>query len=89
MRYATGFAIYFVIWWLVLFVTLPWGAHSPHEKGEEVLPGHAPSAPLRPMLVRKMLATTVISAAIFAAYWWANSRGYLSPDNWGFIPGID
>jgi len=28
---ATAFAIYFVVWWLVLFLTLPFGVRSQHE----------------------------------------------------------
>ena len=31
---STGLAIYFVLWWLVLFVTLPFGVRSQHEDGE-------------------------------------------------------
>ena len=31
---STGFAIYFVIWWIVLFLTLPFGVRSQHEDGE-------------------------------------------------------
>ena len=31
---STGFAIYFVIWWIALFLTLPFGVRSQHEDGE-------------------------------------------------------
>ena len=31
---STAFAIYFVIWWIVLFLTLPFGVRSQHEDGE-------------------------------------------------------
>ncbi len=30
---STGFAIYFVLWWVVLFLTLPFGVRSQHEDG--------------------------------------------------------
>ena len=33
---STAFAIYFVIWWIVLFLTLPFGVRSQHEDGEGV-----------------------------------------------------
>ena len=33
---STGFAIYFVIWWIVLFLTLPFGVRSQHEDGERL-----------------------------------------------------
>ncbi len=31
---STAFAIYFVLWWVVLFLTLPFGVRSQHEDGE-------------------------------------------------------
>jgi catechol 2,3-dioxygenase-like lactoylglutathione lyase family enzyme len=37
-RFLTGFAVYFIIWWLVLFTVLPWGMRSAHEEGAEVEP---------------------------------------------------
>ena len=48
---------------MVLFAVLPWGVRVPdhHE------PGHATSAPERPMLWRKALITTVISALLWVA----------------------
>ena len=42
---STAFAIYFVMWWIVLFVTLPFGVRSQHEDGEGV-PGTDPGAPV-------------------------------------------
>ena len=40
---STALAIYFVMWWLVLFVTLPFGVRSQHEDGEGA--GHVIPAP--------------------------------------------
>ena len=37
-------AIYFVLWWIVLFAVLPWGVESQEEAGE-VSPGSDPGAP--------------------------------------------
>jgi predicted secreted protein len=42
---STGFAIYFVMWWIVLFLTLPFGVRSQHEDGEGA-PGTDPGAPV-------------------------------------------
>lgn len=69
MNLLTGLAIYFILWWLVLFTVLPWGAHSHHETGEASEPGNAPSAPLKPRLAFKFVITTVVSAIVFAAVW--------------------
>ena len=48
---STGFAIYFVLWWIVLFVTLPFGVRSQHEDGEGA-PGTDPGAPIAKFLER-------------------------------------
>ncbi len=57
----TGILVYVMIWWVVIFAVLPWGVRVPetHE------PGHATSAPERPMLRRKAAITTAISAVIW------------------------
>ena len=58
---STAFAIYFVIWWIVLFLTLPFGVRSQHEDGEGA-PGTDPGAPIASQMGRKLIWTTVISA---------------------------
>jgi predicted secreted protein len=58
--------IYFVLWWIVLFAVLPWGVRGLHEAGE-VEDGNDPGAPQTPWLLRKAIATSLISAVLFAA----------------------
>jgi predicted secreted protein len=58
-------AIYFVIWWLCLFLVLPFGIRSQHETGE-ISPGTEAGAPHRPHLFRRAAATTLLAAIIFA-----------------------
>ena len=53
-------AIFFTVWWTVLFAVLPWGVRTP----EQAEPGMADSAPQKPMLLRKFAVTTALSAAI-------------------------
>lgn len=65
MSLFSGIAIYFIIWWLVLFAVLPIGVRSQHEDGEITL-GTDHGAPVRPMLIRKALITSLIAAIIFA-----------------------
>jgi predicted secreted protein len=62
---SSALAIYFVLWWIVLFVTLPFGVRSQHEDGVAV-PGSEPGAPIAPLMLRKLVWTTLLSAAIFA-----------------------
>lgn len=57
----TAIALVFVIiWWVIWFMALPFGVKPP----AKVEAGHASSAPDKPMLVRKALITTAITAVI-------------------------
>jgi len=64
MTWISFAAVYFIIWWLVLFVTLPFGLKTQDEDGETVL-GTVASAPRGPHMLRALLRTTVVSLAIF------------------------
>jgi predicted secreted protein len=66
MTVSTGVAIFFLIWWVVLFAVLPWGIRSQQEDGV-VTPGTDPGAPALPKLRRVLVWTTVVSIAVFAA----------------------
>jgi predicted secreted protein len=63
----TALAIYFVVWWIALFVVLPWGVHSQHESGE-VAPGTDPGAPSLPNIKRKLVWTTIVATIAFGAW---------------------
>jgi predicted secreted protein len=65
MPVTTAIAVFFLIWWVVLFAVLPWGVRSQQEGGE-VAPGTDPGAPAIPRLGRKLLWTTIVSVVIFA-----------------------
>ena len=83
---STAFAIYFVLWWLVLFVTLPFGVRSQHEDGSGA-PGTDPGAPIATKMGRKLIWTTIISAVIFAIAMFAYDAGYLSIDRLARLMG--
>ena len=84
---STAFAIYFVLWWIVLFVTLPFGIRSQHEDGESV-PGTDPGAPIASHMGRKLIWTTAISAIIFASAMLAFNAGYLNIERLSKLMGI-
>ena len=65
MSVATGVAIFFIIWWVVLFAVLPWGVRS-QEEGGDVVSGSDPGAPVVPRLWWKLAWTTVIAGVLFA-----------------------
>lgn len=70
MTIVGGLALYFVIWWTVLFAVLPFGVRSQAEAGE-VTEGTEPGAPVLPGLRRKALITSLIAAVVFAIVWYA------------------
>ena len=65
MSIATAIAIYFIIWWVVLFAVLPWGVRSQHESNA-VSPGTDPGAPVSPRVGRTLFVTTVAASVVFA-----------------------
>lgn len=58
-------AVYFTMWWIVLFAILPFGVRSQHESGD-YLQGTDPGAPVAPKLAVKAVITTIVSAILFA-----------------------
>jgi predicted secreted protein len=58
-------AVYFTMWWIMLFAILPFGVRSQHESGE-YLQGTDPGAPVAPKLAMKAVVTTIVSAILFA-----------------------
>jgi len=68
MSLATAIAIYFIIWWTVLFAVLPWGVRSQQDSGP-VAPGTDPGAPSIPKLGRKLIWTTVVAGVVFAVWY--------------------
>lgn len=60
-----GIALYFVVWWTMLFVVLPFGAQSQAEAGD-ILAGSEPGAPARPGLRAKAIWTTILASVVFA-----------------------
>ncbi|MBT3536830.1 MAG: DUF1467 family protein [Rhodospirillaceae bacterium] len=66
MNLVSGLMIYAIIWWMVLFMVLPFGVRTVREEGGEVVEGQAASAPVKPRVFRKMLVTTLIATLIMA-----------------------
>jgi predicted secreted protein len=68
MSLATAIAIYFIIWWTVLFAVLPWGVRSQEESGA-VAKGTDPGAPALPRLGRKLIWTSIVAALVFMLWY--------------------
>lgn len=84
---STAFAIYFVIWWIALFFTLPFGMRTQHDEGVSI-PGTEPGAPVKTFLGRRLIWTTVISAIFFVVMWLAYDAGYLDIDRLSRLMGV-
>ncbi len=84
---STALAIYFVVWWITLFLTLPFGVRSQHEDGEGA-PGTDPGAPIASRMGRKLIWTTLISAVIFGLAMLAYNAGYLSIERLSKLMGM-
>ncbi|MGI9416403.1 MAG: DUF1467 family protein [Geminicoccaceae bacterium] len=70
MNVFTTAMTFLVIWWLILFMVLPFGAAPP----EQVEEGHASSAPAKPRLLIKLLVTTILAiGATLAVQWFLES----------------
>ena len=62
---------YVVVWWLVLFMVMPFGAQPPE-------PGMAPSAPARPRMGLKVLITSLIALVLTGAIMWVIETGLIT-----------
>jgi predicted secreted protein len=74
MGWLSGILVYLVVWWLVIFMVLPWGVKPP----DNPEPGHATSAPDRPMLWRKVAITSVITAVVWGIIYVAIENSWVS-----------
>jgi predicted secreted protein len=69
-----GTAVVFaIVWWLILFMVLPFGAAPP----DEVEPGMATSAPAEPRMAVKLAITTILAALVTALIVWLMNSGLI------------
>lgn len=77
MSLTSGLAIYVVIWWLVIFLVLPWGRRDTIAV-EDVDKGQDAGAPLKHRILVKMAVTTAVSGVLFGAFYWTVESGAIS-----------
>ena len=68
MSIGLAIAIFFVVWWIVLFAVLPFNVRTQGEAGETV-PGTPSSAPAKFPLARMFLINTAVAIVVFALIW--------------------
>lgn len=76
MPIVTVIAVYFVVWWLCLFLVLPFKVTNQIDKGEWV-PGSERGAPAITRLLPKLLITTALAAIVTALLLWGLSNPIL------------
>jgi len=79
MPVATGLAIFFLIWWVVLFAVLPWGILSQHET-DHMVAGTDPGAPTSVRLGQKLIWTTLVAIGVFAVGYFIYSEHWITID---------
>jgi predicted secreted protein len=87
MSLTTAVAIYFIIWWTVLFAVLPWGVHSQEESGT-VAPGTDPGAPALHRIGRKLVWTTAAATVVFAICYVVYTRRLITLDDLAGLLGM-
>ncbi|MEM8876962.1 MAG: DUF1467 family protein [Pseudomonadota bacterium] len=88
MTITAGLAIYFIIWWVVLFTVLPVGVRPQSDQGD-IVPGSAPSAPVNVSLGRKAIWTTIIASIVFGAFFLIYETGIIGLDDVPFLPRFE
>ena len=87
MSLSTSIAIYFLIWWVVLFAGLPWGGRSQEEHGT-ISRGSDPGAPAIPRLKRKLVWTTIVAAVVFAIWYVVFTYRLIALDDLARLLGV-
>ena len=84
MPLITGIAVYFVLWWIVLFAVLPLGTRPVAEA--DASSGWR-GAPEHPGLGRKALITTIVTTIIWLAIYLVITSGWISfRSGWLAVP---
>lgn len=68
MAIGTALAIYFVVWWIVLFAMLPIGMRA-QEEDNAVVAGTSASAPTRSHFGKAAWRTTIVSGVLFGIFY--------------------
>ncbi|MEQ1648916.1 MAG: DUF1467 family protein [Hyphomicrobiaceae bacterium] len=58
-------ALYFIIWWVMLFAVLPFGVRTQSDDGA-VIQGTSAGAPTEARMLRVALLTTIVASTVFS-----------------------
>lgn len=70
MSWVSGVVVYIMIWWMLFFMSLPFGARSSFEEGVEEPVGNVTSAPMVHHLKLKAMIVSALSLVVWFAVDW-------------------
>ena len=76
MTLGSAAATYLIIWWLTLFMVLPFGIRR--VESHEMQPGEDPGAPAKPRMMIKFAITTAVSLVFFGIFYLISESGWVS-----------
>jgi predicted secreted protein len=76
MSIAELFVVYVIIWWLVLFMVLPFGITRVDP--DTLLPGQDPGSPAKGRMILKLCITSGIALVLLIAYYFVATSGFIS-----------
>ena len=68
--------VYIIIWWLVLFMVLPFGITRVDP--DTLLPGQDPGSPAKGRMVLKLVITSGVTAVLVGIYYFVATTGLIS-----------
>lgn len=71
MYWVSGAATFIMIWWMLLFIVLPWGIEHDPESGQI-------GAPKAPQLLKKFIITTCLSIVVWGGVYALVVSPYIS-----------
>jgi predicted secreted protein len=89
VNWVSAIALYFIVWWIVLFAMLPFGLKT-QDEAEDVTLGTVSSAPRGPHMLKVVVRTTIVSLVICGAFYGlTRGLGYSIDDIPQFVPEFD
>lgn len=84
INFTLGIAIYGLIWFMILFMVLPFGVQTQSE-ANDITPGTVESAPSKSHILKKFVTTGVIAAIVYGFVHWALVSKFLT----ALLPELD
>ncbi len=89
MDWFSGIVLFVVIWWVALFLVLPFGVRGQHEAAA-VAWGTEPGAPAKSRIGLRFLATTGLALVVWGAVFYGLQSGLITLETLtAALPGPD